>query len=752
MTPRGNLNLLDFALNSLKTSPVQEKRAHIFAANQRAIENIRRVNALGNAGKKVNNLQIQPNINGEADKQPAMPLAKGETFQIELTKLPVPDQCGGGNVRDLIKRLCGQFQIKTEGRNTRQAQFTPVVTALAGQYPDHDTTFKGVTKAEFVPVYHSNYSQKHVLAISYSLNGETGLKTDLMLVDGSMTCLGRKSQSTSAMQAIELPNQLAASLHDQQPELFDQLQKSSCIVVFVEFDVIQPHHDWEESGNIRVAGLESLRGESQDGPVMRGTSKGISAFSVVGQGSYAYDHSHTVCETGTRKLSNIHVYGVGAMVVNTHEQELTDLQAANIETMMRMRAKELGRIYSAHKTYTYNDLDNAIAAHIEKKYGISTTNTNIFENAMLKLTPIDENPYRCRFKPSLETPESFYMDLGISADAMLNFIAHLQQLFGHDFCCWTPSHNLPVCFSLSAVMSNIDAVKKSIDDILASPRNLIAYQQYNRKQPTPFAQPSCLLGKFQGFIKNIDPEFKSDIFEVVLLNMFGCEEELHKARFKNGESYVGKMLDTHIYLDISEQATREMVARINSEFPNASIDGGAPARFIQSNARIADKSTVDLWGKGTVNLCELVIDSGFVMSDQFVSRFKDTLDRLIEEKPLLIEKLRMQGGKQRKLSPECASKLTEIATRITESQTSTSFITDDFDVINAGKGLTRALISFSSILTAPQAKTSDRVKANDDVRRAIAFFESKQGSQQNALFKQSEKKEIKDAQRELGLR
>ncbi|MEO7049841.1 MAG: hypothetical protein ABI091_31340, partial [Ferruginibacter sp.] len=606
----------------------KEKRRKIFDANQQAVSSILKVSA-----NTVGNLQVKPNINGEADSQALQPVKFSDSFEIELSKLSLPNQCGVGTLRDAIQRLCQENNIQTDEK-IDTATYTSVVTALAGQHAESDADCASVTKAEFVPVFNSMNDEKRALVLCYSLNGETKLRVDHLKVRGSMTCLGRKSSSSSALQAIEIPNLLAAEMREDRPELFAQLQKNACLVAFVEYDLIQPQPVYAANSSSMFA--------TRGGPVMRGGdmgmtrggfdesfsssatrgggSKGVSAYSVIGQGSQAQDHSSSVYESGQRKLRKIHVYLIGAIVVNTNEQALVPAQCENIANLMQARANELNNFYLPYKTYKFHNLTAEMESYTQK-YNTTWTHTDIIEHAILRLGSIDENPTECHTNPSQRTPQYFFIDFGLSIASINKLVANLQAIFGNEFCQYTPEFNqrngtLAVRFSLELVSKNISFIKKNIDEILSEPRNLLAYQKYSRQESSAY---NNVVNQLSAITQGLGINTRTDCVEMVLLKMFSCEEELSTARFQPGKTYVAKMLDTHFFFDISENAAKQLVDKINQTFPNQ-------ARFICANTRLADK--------GLTLLSEISIDNTLLCSQAFLLMFKDTLNNFSENNPL----------------------------------------------------------------------------------------------------------------------
>ncbi len=737
----GSNTLLETAINSLNEDAAKERRCHIFDVNQQAVGTISKVST-----NTVGNLQIKPNINGEADSQVLQPIKFSDSFEIELNKLPLPNQCGVGTLQDAIQRLCRENNIQTDGK-IDTATFTSVVTALAGQHAEDDVECVSVTKAEFVPVFNSINDEKRVLALCYSLNGETKLRVDHIKVRGSMTCLGRQSCSSSALQAIEIPNLLATDLKENNPELFTQLQKNACLVAFVEYDLIQPEPIYCANSFTMFAtrGGSVMRGD--DRAMARGgledsflssniggdVFKGVSAYSVIGQGSQAQDHSFSIYECGERKLSNIHVFLVGAIVVNTNQQVLVPAQCENIASLMQERANELNNLYLPYKTYKFRNFTEEMATHVQK-FNINLTNTDIVEHSILRLGLIDENPTECHINPSQLTPQYFFIDFGLPVASIYKLVANLQRLFGNEFCQYTPQFNQnylqAIRFSLKLVSKNISSIKETIDQILAEPRNLRAYQKYSRQE----SSYNKVVNEFSKIIEDLGITTKTDCVEMVLLEMFSCEEKLSTARFQPGKTYVAKILDTHFFFDISEDAAKKLVDRINQTFPHQ-------AHFISANTRLA--------AKGDKILSEISVENDLLLSQAFLFMFKETLNKLAENNPLLIEKLRIQSGTQTQSSQYYANKLASIALALKAQENSNQ---PEEDKVHSQQKLVEALQSFSTVIVSPQRTKSERCNASDMIRKATAFFESTQSYSENESFKKGSKKEIKEALRALGFR
>ena len=516
-------------------------------------------------------------------------------------------------------------------------------------------------------------------------------------------------------------------------------------MAFVEYDLVSPQPTMDfYSSRPTMRGIPSggasrgLDDLDSDGPM-----RGVSAYSMIGAGAVTQDRSVKVTESGQRKMSKINLYLVGAMVVNTNDKVLEPDECQQALSIMRARAEELNQFLLPYKAYFYSHLSSELNGHL-KKYSVSTT-SDIFEHSILRLASIDEPPRVCRFEDSKKTPQFFFMDLGLSSSSIGALVENLQTRFGADICQHTPEFNRnglqAVRFSLEAISRNMPAIKESMDAILSDARSLSAYQHYSRKEEPQY---NDVVRKLMSITSKYGLSAQhTDCVEMILLHMFGCTEELKTARFREGDGYLGKMLDTHFCWDISEAASRALVDTINQQFPSQ-------ARFIRSDARVSDK--------GPIDLREIAIESRLLSSREFLALFEDTLNKLLEEQPLFIEKLRIQSGTLQKSSEAYARGLEMVAERYKPTASSKEQPDDSETIakqpskIAAQQRFFKSLRQFSSTIASTTCKQSERREASEYLRRSIAFFESEQSGPENQDFKKTDKREIKEALKSLGLR
>lgn len=731
----GNTSLLDVAMKSLETNATLEKQNQKFTQNGMAVAKIGQ-----NLSKLHRNLLIKPSIDNEADASLPAPIVAGTEFNLDLSKIMLPSQCGSGSLQDTIQRLCNEYNIRVNGHLT--ATCTPVTTLLAGQYDRNDVDCTGATQAEFVPAFYSETGDDRVIALCFSLNGETKLRVDHMKVSNrAMTCLGRGSHSTSALRAIEIPNEVAKELSVQQPAVFEQLQKNACLVVYIRYNLQPLYYGVAHGGGYESMGgmrLESTLGATRGGPVTRGVPMGApapasaSVYSVVGQGSHVQDHSRTVSEQGTRILASVQVYLVGAMVLNTHDMTLSDTHCANIRAVMTGRAKELGDMFAQYKTFRYEDISKTINQHASK-YAVSTT-SDIFEHALLRLGDVRTLPAKSSFSPDSD-PRYFIVKLALPRITLDVFRLTLNRSFGQGFCEYAPEYSdiyndqmiLALRIPLAELFKIMPLVLQMIDEILSTYRVKLAYQIYSGKVRPLFDK---VVNTFKETLQNTGLDlYKADCIEIFFANMFGCTEDLKAASVDPCEDYIGKMTDTRFLLAISEEAARQIVAAINSTYQHTEL-----ARFVRSGVRLPRK--------GNIDLCEIVVFSELFFNPAFLAAFKAQVEYAMEHQPELIEKLRIQSGTQQ---ASAAEHVASIGVKVRDFLSATP---DSQQKSNLFASATHFMVTNVD----PGKKRTQRLDASYQLTQAVAGIESVQTQDQNRLFKSGLKKVIKDAQRDLGYR
>lgn len=360
----GNL-AMNILLHQRPTAAQQtQRRENILIQNEAIINQIKNN---PNTATTIHNLKIAPNVNGKLRLDTPQPLVKGETFEIDLSKIEfashLSTQLGSESLNDLIQEQLKKHQIGASLTQKNRAQCTPITVALAGVHNENDASCQHFTEAEFVPVFHATTTQQErVLAICFSANGETGLRTDSMLLQGDAACLNRSTttpNTTSAIKAIEMPRLFANNLQKQSPALFDELMKNILYVVFVKFSLIV---------------IAELKGNSSNGP---------SGYSVTTQGSLVADNARTINECGVRLMTDLQVYIINPIVINTNGMSVNSNEYhANAVSEMKRRANEL----EAQYRYARTEKNPQFICDKPSTYSLNDALQKIFTNAGLPAT------------------------------------------------------------------------------------------------------------------------------------------------------------------------------------------------------------------------------------------------------------------------------------------------------------------------------------------------------------------------------
>lgn len=549
-------------------------KIQIFARNQLAVARTEKLES-----QWLGDLMIMP-YRGEVVSNEKLPLAKGgESSYIELARVKLPSKLGGKTMRQLVIELCNQNAIQFDLEDTAKAKFTSATTALPGQYASDDDVSSSMTTAEFVPTFVASSLMGHkVIAVSYSLHGDAGLRLDhFHLQEGTANCTDNVNNRHKSLRATEIPNQ---SDWDLQDEKRAQLLRNACVVMFIEYK------------------------QSTD------------SWSV------------------TRKLSKIKMYLVNPMILNTNGLEIDERQAANFVSVMKRRAKELAADFLGQPvSYTLDEFHKEIRTHLAR-YNISAERTDIFEHSLLKLAGIDDTPTECHYGPEWDAKPFFVMHLGLSQEVVSIFVKKLQEKFGSDFCQFTPTLNerydtstQAVSFLHVEVMRQLPAIKKSIDEILADQRNLTGYQRYSDGKGTFYSELSAKLN-LSSIKSTIDLD---EAIRAVLSRKAPCGEELVLAQFAQGAGYVGAMMDVYFYFENSKAAAEEFVRKFNDVFSSVS---SMPARLVRTNARVKSGS----YNKD-IDLCEIAIAGELLCSYVFLKEIENEMMMPVEDMPDLVEQI-----------------------------------------------------------------------------------------------------------------
>ncbi|MGQ3892612.1 hypothetical protein [Legionella sp. CNM-4043-24] len=705
----------------------------LFSFNEQAVSAVERN---PETTTMIDSLQFVLCKNGEADERHVLPLVHTPSFDVKSAEIRLPKQ-DTHNLQSLIYEACRDYNILF--RNKSYAiSLTSVVAALPGTPAKSDSDGRGATSAEFVPFYNNHNETKRVLVITIS---EDGIRREHLTLHGGygysgrrgLTCLGRDSGPPVALKATEIPNDFADELKQTQPEVYAAMEKNACMVIFIEHDLVQ--HGVRESADRRPSGgvLQSARiAQSTDiveqcvGVAQSGAgSRDISRHAAIGDGGAVKDNTRKIREEGIRYLSNVRVYSVQALVVNTQNQPFLAEKCQRVVDLMKQGAQKLNEIYLPHKRFGFEQLTAGLNRHLQP-YHITTNHTDIFENTLLKLVGSELNPTGCEYIPHPSKPGYINIRLGISYKDAKILARSLKEMFGEDSCSHGGREYLSmqdISLSLEAISTHFHLILQCIDEQFANPRTVRAYQAYVERQAPIFEQVKPALNKTLATHKL---SITSDATEYSLMRMFGCKEVLKYARFQQGSDYVGRKMDIAFFLHISEEEARKLVVNLNQRFPSSF----PYARFISATSRLSD-----MYG---INFCEIAIDGGLLCSPEYQSLLLETLGNMAEHEPLLMESLQVASGTrhQQKTSAVHASQMTSLASKYEGSEKQ--------------QCLAGPLRFFAQVLTDGRASRTARVEAGNQVAASVAATKASQSADEQGLFK-PDRQLIKAARRELML-
>ena len=217
-----------------------------------------------------------------------------------------------------------------------------------------------------------------------------------------------------------------------------------------------------------------------------------------------------------------------------------------------------------------------------------------------------------------------------------------------------------------------------------------------------------------------DVNGKSDFVEASLCQEFGIPAvNLKAARFQPSNRFDSAAIATDFFLGLTIPEAEKLVDKINRRFPNA-------AQLIATNTHIDDKENVDLQ--------QIAIRNDVLMSENFKQTFQHGLYDLANTYPRLIEKYLQESKTRARTTEEIVFDLNILAkTYATNHQ-----------------GLFLALHRFAESINQHKAKNFIIEGSSFELKKAIANYESTfQANSQLRLFKNGDKRKIKDIQKEV---
>ncbi len=312
-----------------------QKRTGVYQNNKKVAEGIARIVK----NTSVGNLGARESINGSAENQPNLPIVSSAALKIDPKKFCLSD---GKSLNALIENLCQQQNINTQGVNLNNLEFIAAVIPLAGCHGIKDKACKGSTAAKYVPTFQNKKGREnHVIAFADTAGLEARL--DHVKTYGDFNCVNEKGEGknkNSALQAIEIPNAVAANLAENEADVFLEMQKQATVMVFIQYDVQEKAYSASKSYNIK----NDYRGQDLGGMVeVKGG--GISPYAAIVQGGATHNSRKGTIVEGEKRLTRVSVYVLAPMVMNSNGLIISDELCQDIVKIMQVRANQISDFY-----------------------------------------------------------------------------------------------------------------------------------------------------------------------------------------------------------------------------------------------------------------------------------------------------------------------------------------------------------------------------------------------------------------------
>lgn len=142
--------------------------------------------------------------------------------------------------------------------------------------------------------------------------------------------------------------------------------------------------------------------------------------------------------------------------------------------------------FGADSEHTYERLANELAK-IVSPYNIDTNKCDIFEETLLKMAGVTEQPSSCGLGKSQKTPMFFFFDLGLSYSAGFKFIRGINQKYGFGTLERSPDFNQGNTFAIKAYLTTfIEKVLPDFKNYLAENLSVSERKKYLKQCGVPF--------------------------------------------------------------------------------------------------------------------------------------------------------------------------------------------------------------------------------------------------------------------------
>ena len=643
------------------------------------------------------------------DRHDWLPLLRSSTdCEIALEAIQLPESTGSTNLRDLIKSKCRGFGMSFD-ESTDTAPCTLLEFGISGKPDERDTLCTAPMQAYVVPTYDNNQDDvQRVLVLAIPLNGASGVRMDNMRLSPhhSMSCKNRQGTNhiDSAIKITEVPEPAAEDMEKKAPGLLTQ-DHNSCVITVIEYDVLESDpRDPAIKKSVTTTVQQSTGGNRQN--------EGNPAHAVMGPGSSLEDDASTIYEKGWHVATRIQVYIVRSRVVNTKGEALTNEGVEQLLGQMKQDVMELDEQFASCKTMSFQGLFAFVNEHIAS-YRLDCRKVPLIEEALLRLAGSEEWPNPCRLKPC--DREHMVLEGHFTHYGASRIVEETRKMFGVDFC--QLDENGHIRYALKALPKMLPILVNDMKKSLSGERASLALQKYSAHQ-------ASLHSEFMGKVDRMMTAkglsiYKTPAMELVLLAMAGVRLLPEYVRLSPGNTFVESLLDMHLHIDVAPELAGEIADKFTARFPE-----------FPESVRLLHT------GEEGQEFCNISFQGELLCNNLFLAAFRETLNQLAENEPLLIESLRMASGSPGKPTMQHAETLHQLATAHRNGHSSEQALAD-------------SLVSLAHTSTNHSATLSERRLAGAKAREALTLFSKSLSADDRAAFRQGEKREIKTAIAEL---
>ena len=680
-------------------SVTKKRHKDLFMANCDAVEKIRRMDGVE---FRAGCLSFVWSESGDPDlgDAPDLPLVRGATEEIDLESIQLPASTGSDNLKDLILSQCHENKILID-TSTRMVPCTTLEFVIQGKPDERDMDCTAPMHAYCTPIYNNDQAtMQRALVLNILINSASDVRVDNIILRAhtSMSLNNRQGSTglNSSIKIIEVTESTAKEVEKKEPGSLSQ-DGNTCITVVINYNNLtcDPRVPTREKSSIRI--VQQSTGGNKTQP---------QAHAVMGTGSSLKDQTIRVYEKGLHIATGIQVYVSSPRVINTQRKELTRDSARQEFEQMQQSTKELDEQFAPYKTISFKGLQASVNDRINS-YGLDCRKVPLIEEALLQLGQSKEWPDSYQLT-SCGT-EHMIMEGAFTPYGASRLVEQTKQRYGADFC--HLDENGQIRYKLKALAKALPDIMTSIEESLSKESTLRACKKYSDNRPSLYSE----------FMRKIDRMMtakgisihKTSGTEIVLLAMTGSRIRPEWAKLSPGKTIAESLLDMHLHIDVAPELAGEIADKFTERFPE-----------FPESVRLLHT------GEEGQEFCNISFQGELLCNNLFLASFRETLNQLAENEPLLIESLRMASGSPGKPAMQHAETLHQLATAHRNGHSSEQALAD-------------SLVSLAHTSTNHSATLSDRRLAGAKAREALTLFSKSLSADDRAAFRQGEKREIK---------